>query len=69
MAIFSTFKILAGDYPKGEAQICLNSIVLPWQSGDRWSTGRRINTSEIELIDIASEESVKKIGGTVGWGG
>jgi len=27
-----------------------------------------LDLSEVETVDIASEESVKKIGGTIGWG-
>lgn len=30
--------------------------------------GENISASQLEAIDIASEENVKKIGGTAGWG-
>ena len=64
----SSIKILAGDYPKGTAQFSSHSITLPWQAGDGFWGGKSLKTSEIGEIDIASEESIKRIGGTVGWG-
>lgn len=60
-------KIEAGDFPKGSATVSLGTIVLPWQRGDGW-TGKSVPVGDIEAIDVATEESVKKIGGTVGWG-
>ena len=42
-------------------------IVFAWQPGDGL-TGKTINLSDLETVDIATEENVKKIGGTVGWG-
>lgn len=60
-------KIHAGDFPAGSANATFGSIVFPWKAGDGWA-GEVVRFSEIESIEIASEESVKKIAGTVGWG-
>lgn len=60
-------KILAGDFPKCTADIGSNLISFPWAPGDGFS-GKRISLSELEEADIATEESIKRVGGTVGWG-
>lgn len=61
-------KIHAGDFPKGTANLMLGIISFPWQPGDGFSTGKTVPLSDLEQVDIASEESVKRVGGTVGWG-
>ena len=61
-------KIHAGNVPKGKATVSFGVISLPWQPGDGFTGGKTLNTSDIKHIDIATEETVKKIGGTVGWG-
>lgn len=61
-------KIHAGDFPKGDATMHFSQIVLPWQSGDGFFGGKTIALADLEEIDVASEESVKRIGGTIGWG-
>ncbi len=61
-------KIHAGDFPKGDAAMHFNQIVLPWQPGDGFFGGKTIGLADLEEIDVASEESVKRIGGTIGWG-
>lgn len=60
-------KIHAGDFPKGDATMHFDQIGLPWQAGDGF-TGKTIALAELEEIDVASEESVKRVGGTIGWG-
>ncbi|MDR1063028.1 MAG: hypothetical protein LBL48_03725 [Azoarcus sp.] len=56
----------AGDFLKGEGQFNFGSLTLktvahPWM-------GETILTTQLETVEVASEESVKKIGGTIGWG-
>lgn len=70
----ATLKILAGDFPKCSTSIgiyydkCI--ISLPWQPGDGWSVGSRYTFTKdtVEECVLASEENVKRLSGTVGWG-
>jgi hypothetical protein len=59
--------IHAGDFPKGDAAMHFGQIVLPWGPGDGF-TGKTIALADLEEIDVASEENVKRVGGTIGWG-
>lgn len=61
-------KVHAGDFPKGSASMAFGIISFPWQPGDGFTTGQTISVAELEAVETASEESVKRIGGTVGWG-
>lgn len=59
-------KIHAGDFHKFDAHVGFNYITLrtdahPW-------AGEVVPLTELEAVEIATEESVKKVGGTVGWG-
>jgi len=58
-------KILAGSFPKGEAYIYFGQITLPGQSS---AIAFNHFLRDLEEIDVASEENVKKVGGTLGWG-
>jgi len=60
-------KILAGDFPTGGASMMLSQITLPWAPGDGFLP-KTIPLTDLEEIAIATEESVKRIGGTLGWG-
>lgn len=60
-------KIHAGDFPKGDASMSFGQITLPWTPGSGFF-GKNLGLTELEEIDIANEESVKRIGGTIGWG-
>ena len=58
--------VQVGDFLKGEGQFSFGSFILrteahPWM-------GEAIPLTELEVVDVASEENVKKLGGTVGWG-
>jgi hypothetical protein len=72
--IMAAIKLHAGDMGKGSGTITIFqsafTISAPWQAGDGFSTGKSYThtKNDIESIDVATEESVKKIGGTVGWG-
>lgn len=59
-------KVHAGDFIKGEGQISFGSLTLKTEQHS-W-VGEAIPFSALETVEVASEESVKRIGGTVGWG-
>lgn len=63
----SKIKIHAGDFPRGKASFAFSSITFPWKAGDGFG-GESVSLSELAEVDQASEASVKRIGGTVGWG-
>lgn len=63
----ATIKIHAGDFPTGSASCHFSVISFPWKSGDGL-TGETVSFTEIEALEVANEESVKKLGGAVGWG-
>lgn len=58
----ATIKILAGDLPEGNCNYQLGQF----QFGFLGS--KVISDNELEIVEIATEESVKRIGGTIGWG-
>lgn len=61
-------KIHAGDFPKGDCQYSSSSISFPWQWGDGLFGKSLDLKKELQHIELANEESVKKWGGTIGWG-
>lgn len=63
----ATIKIHAGDFPAGKASSTFAAMTMPWKAGDGWG-GECITFSEIETLELAGEESVKRVGGTLGWG-
>ena len=56
----------AGDFLKGDSQFSFGSLVLRTEAHS--FVGEVIPITQLESLEAASEESVKKIGGTVGWG-
>lgn len=56
----------AGDFLKGEGQFSFG--VLNLKTNEKKFMGENILLTELESIEVASEENVKKIGGTIGWG-
>ncbi len=60
-------KIHAGDFPTGNAKLMFSTLTFPWTPGDGF-LGKSIQLTELAEVAMASEESVKRIGGTVGWG-
>lgn len=63
------FKIHGGDFLKdGEGSIILDSLALPVRRGMLGDKREVMSANEISEVDIATEESVKKLAGTVGWG-
>lgn len=59
-------RIHAGDFLKGNGQYSFGSLVLRTQ-GQKF-IGESIPISELAEVDVATEDTVKKLGGTVGWG-
>jgi len=63
----ANIKIHAGDFLKGNSSLTWpNALFL--KTTQHPFLGEQIELSELEEIETASEESVKKFGGTVGWG-
>ena len=63
---FGTFEVHAGDFKKGkEHQFMKDAIHM---KSKKKFFREKIPVSQIEKIEVASEESVKRIGGAVGWG-
>lgn len=56
----------AGDFLKGDSQFSFGSLVLRTEAHS--FVGEAIPVTQLESVEVASEESVKKIGGTIGWG-
>ena len=64
-----TFKALAGDFRKdGKHQFLAKDNLLLLQKAGWRPKFEKINLAEIETIEVASEESVKKVWGTVAGG-
>ncbi|BAK66892.1 conserved hypothetical protein [Sphingobium sp. SYK-6] len=55
----------AGDWGKGAGQFTFGSFALP-KGG--WGGFEGIPASQLQSIEQATEEAVKRVGGTVGWG-
>lgn len=69
----ANIKIHAGDFNKGNGQISFLfggcTITPPYGGSDKWlPTAHSISKHDVEEISLATEENVKKLGGTVGWG-
>ena len=62
----ATIKVLAGDFLEGSGTFNFGSLVL--KTSKHPFAGEAISISQLSEVEIATEESVKKIGGTVGWG-
>ena len=58
-------KVHAWSWPKGDGQFSFGSFALP-KGG--WGSFEGVPGSQLLEVDEASEESVKRLGGTTGWG-
>lgn len=58
-------KVHAGDFTEGELGMF---NVLTLKSNEHPWLGETITLDKLESVDMATEDNVKKIGGTVGWG-
>lgn len=63
---FGSFKVLAGDIVKGGGHQFSSSTFMLYVPGK--ILRESIDISQVETLEVASEENVKKLGGTVGWG-
>ncbi|WP_116645244.1 hypothetical protein [Salinivibrio sp. HTSP] len=59
-------KVHAGDFLQDEGQFTFGIMTLKTKKHS-WA-GEQIPIKELEMVEVASEENVKKVGGTVGWG-
>ena len=64
----SNIIIHAGNFGEGKASLKNGNIVLPAKKGQGLLNRDLIKIARLEEIDIATDESVKRIGGTLGWG-
>lgn len=58
--------VRAGDLLKGDSQFSFGSLVLHTEAHS--FVGEAIPITQLESVEVASEESVKRIGGPIGWG-
>ncbi|MGY6274993.1 hypothetical protein [Methylomonas sp. MgM2] len=59
-------KVHAGDFLKVDGQYSFGSLTLKTEAHN--FLGETIPITELETVEIATEESVKKLSGTIGWG-
>jgi uncharacterized protein with ACT and thioredoxin-like domain len=62
----ATVNVLAGDFLEGNGQYSLGSLVL--KTKKHRFLGEKIPSDQLDTLDIATEENIKKMAGTVGWG-
>jgi hypothetical protein len=55
----AAIKVLAGDFTKKDAYFKNHKFEF---------TGETVSISKIKTLEVASEENIKRVGGTVGWG-
>jgi hypothetical protein len=58
-------KVHAGDFIVGNGSFSFNSFTLKTKDHD--FLGETIPANELDVLDIATEENVKRVGGTIGW--
>ena len=59
-------KVHAGDFLKSDGQYSFGSLTL--KTTKHSFIGETIPITKLEAVEIATEENVKKLAGTVGWG-
>jgi hypothetical protein len=59
-------EVHAGDFLKGNSSAHFSSFSL--RTTKHSFAGESIPFSELETVEVANEEAVKRVGGTVGWG-
>ncbi|MBB3142834.1 hypothetical protein [Halomonas organivorans] len=65
--MFGEFKVHAGDFATNrKAQFLPNTFFMP--KADAIWGNEKYQSTDVEELAPASEENVKRIGGTVGWG-
>ena len=63
----SKIKVIAGDFLEGNGELRMFGMLNFRTTEHPWA-GETIPISNLETVEIANEESIKKVGGTVGWG-
>jgi hypothetical protein len=56
----------AGDFLEGNSSFHFDVLML--RTKEHSFQGEPIPITELETVEVATEENVKKIGGTIGWG-
>jgi tRNA_anti-like len=65
----ATFKVIAGDFGEGkQGRVLIGSLYKKSSQGFYMPLTGHIGTGQIETIEIATEENLKKMGGSIGWG-
>lgn len=59
-------KVLAGSWHTGDGSFSGTTFALP--KSKSWADWEIVQAASLTTIEIASEESVKRVGGTLGWG-
>lgn len=59
-------KVHAGDFLPGDGTLSLGILLLRTQ--DHSWVGESIAIDQLDSVEMATEESVKRLGGTLGWG-
>ena len=59
-------KIHAGDFLEGDGHFSFGIFTLKTQQHS--FVGETIPIAELDAVDVATEENVKRLGGTLGWG-
>ncbi|CAM2894746.1 hypothetical protein [Vibrio rarus] len=59
-------KVHAGDFLEGDGVLSFNALTLKTDKHN--IIGETILIYQLESVDVASEENVKKMAGTIGWG-
>lgn len=63
----ATIKIHAGDFLAGKEGSYSWGVLQLQTDAAKW-LGETISETEIEMIEVATEDNVKKLSGAVGWG-
>lgn len=72
MALNARFEVHAGDFKAGKNNYFVYGSVInkpymkirkPWKL-----FAAKVKVNDIELVEVASEEAVQRVGGAVGWG-
>jgi hypothetical protein len=62
------FKVHAGDFGEGEGHLGAMSGTFSLPVRGKLIATENIRATQVDAVEIATEERVKKLGGTVGWG-
>ena len=63
---FGAFEVHAGDFKKGKSSQFAGDHFLMKVTEEFFR--QKIPATELEVLEIATEENVKQLGGTLGWG-